>query len=60
MQWEFIVALVISIPIILFPVVFVWYLNIGAIAQVAREVAQKRKAARAKENRQATTIAQRQ
>lgn len=29
MQWEFIVALIIAIPIILFPVAFVWYLNVG-------------------------------
>jgi len=31
MQWEFIVALVIAIPIILFPAAFVWYFNIGGI-----------------------------
>ena len=29
MQWELVVALVIAIPVILFPAVFVWYLNIG-------------------------------
>jgi hypothetical protein len=31
MQWEFIVALVIAITIILFPAAFIWYLNIGGI-----------------------------
>ena len=45
MQWEFIVALVIAIPIILFPAAFVWYLNIGGIYAAIKE-AQKRWAAR--------------
>ena len=37
MQWELIVALVIAIPIILFPVAFVCYLNIGGIYAAIRE-----------------------
>ena len=40
MQWQFILALVLAIPIILFPVAFIWYLNVkgtyGAIRR-ARE-----------------------
>jgi len=44
MQWELIVALVIAIPVILFPAAFVWYLNIGGIVQAARQ----RKAAQEK------------
>ena len=43
MQWEMIVALVVAIPVIIFPAVFVWYLNLGGIFQAARE----RKAAKA-------------
>jgi hypothetical protein len=31
MQWELIVALVVAIPVILFPATYVWYLNIGGI-----------------------------
>ena len=31
MQWEFVVALVLAVPVILFPVAFVWYLSIGGI-----------------------------
>ncbi|MFC1910059.1 hypothetical protein ACFLXC_02050 [Chloroflexota bacterium] len=31
MQWEFVVAVVVAIPIILFPVAFIWYMNIGGI-----------------------------
>ena len=42
MQWEFIVALVIAIPIILFPVAFVWYLNIGGIHAALRTAHEKR------------------
>ena len=31
MEWEIIVALVIAIPVILLPVAFVWFLNIGGL-----------------------------
>jgi len=47
MQWEFVVALVIAIPLILFPAAFVWYLNAGGIYAAVRE-AQARKAAHEK------------
>jgi hypothetical protein len=47
MEWQFIVALVIAIPIILFPVAFVWYLNIGGIYAAIKE-ARARRAAREK------------
>ena len=42
MQWEFIVALVIAIPIILFPAAFVWYLNIGGIYTAIKEAKERR------------------
>ena len=47
MQWELIVALVVAIPVIFFPVAFVWYLNIGGIVQAVRETkaAREKKAA---------------
>lgn len=38
MQWELVVALIIAIPIILFPVALIWYMNIGGIFTAAREV----------------------
>ena len=44
MEWEFIVALVIAIPIILFPAAFIWYLNIGGIYAVIKEVRARRAA----------------
>jgi len=37
MEWQVIVALAISIPIILLPAAFVWYLNIGGVVQAVRE-----------------------
>ncbi len=37
MEWQFIVALVVMIPIILLPVAFVWYLNLGGLYAAARE-----------------------
>jgi len=48
MQWEFIVALVIAIPIILIPAALVWWLNLGWIFFYAREVARERRAAQEK------------
>jgi len=42
MQWEFVIALVIAIPIILFPVAFVWYLNIGGIYAAIKEARARR------------------
>ena len=42
MQWQVIVALVLVIPIILIPVVFVWYLNIGGIYAAIKEARERR------------------
>ncbi len=42
MQWEFIVALVLAIPVILFPAAFVWYLNIGGIYAAIKEARVRR------------------
>ena len=49
MQWEIIVALVIAVPIILFPAAYVWYLNVGAMllsAKKAREAKPTRREAK--------------
>jgi hypothetical protein len=48
MEWQVIIALIVAIPVILFPAAFVWYLNIGGIFAAVRE-ARARKAARVKE-----------
>jgi len=44
MQWEIIVALVVAIPVILFPAAFVWYLNIGGAYAALKEARVKRAA----------------
>jgi hypothetical protein len=44
MQWEFAVALVVVIPIILLPVAFVWYsLNISGLYKVIKDRRQRQK-----------------
>ena len=50
MEWQIVVALVIVIPIILFPAAFVWYLNMGGIVQAVRDAkaAREKKAAAVK------------
>lgn len=45
MRWEFIVALVVAIPIVVLPVAFVWYLNLGGIYAAFR-AARRKKAAK--------------
>lgn len=47
MEWQIILALVLAIPIILFAVAFVWYLNVTGIYTVIRET-QKRRIAHGK------------
>lgn len=42
MAWEFIVALVIAIPVILFPIAFIWYLNVGGIYAAIKRARAKR------------------
>ena len=42
MEWQIIVALVLIIPIILIPVVFVWYLNVGGIYAAIKEARARR------------------
>ncbi|MBM4443860.1 MAG: hypothetical protein FJ020_00980 [Chloroflexi bacterium] len=49
MDWEFIVALVVAIPIVLLPVAFVWYLNIGGIYATIRAARRRRAARRERE-----------
>ena len=37
MEWGTILAFVIGLPVILFPVAFVWYLNIGGVSAAIKE-----------------------
>ena len=43
MEWQIIVALVIGIPIILLPVVFIWYINVSGLYRVMRDARQREK-----------------
>ncbi|NQT31700.1 MAG: hypothetical protein HQ588_05135 [Deltaproteobacteria bacterium] len=52
MEWQIVVALLVAIPIILIPVAFVWYLNIGGIYALIKE-AMARRAVREKGKRAA-------
>jgi hypothetical protein len=49
MDIELIVALVVAIPVILFPAAFIWYLNIGGVVAKVLE-ARAKKVAAAKTN----------
>ena len=42
MQWQIVIALVIAIPVILFPVAVIWYLNIGGIFTAIKEARARR------------------
>ena len=44
MQWELVVALVIAIPVILFPAAYVWYMNIGGAYAAIKEAREKKRA----------------
>jgi hypothetical protein len=52
MEWQMVVALVIAVPVILFPAAFVWYLNLGGIVHAMREA----RAARAAREKKAETV----
>ena len=52
MEWQVIVAVVLGIPLILIPVVLIWYINASGIYTVIRET-QKRRVARRKRIREA-------
>ena len=49
MEWEFIIVLVFAIPIILLPVAYIWYLNVGGIFSIVREVRRKRSSRQGKD-----------
>jgi hypothetical protein len=44
MHWELIVALIVAVPIILFPAAYVWCVNFGGIYVAVREFVARRAA----------------
>ncbi len=51
MEWQFIVALVVMVPVIMLPVAFVWYLNLGGILAAVRRARATEKARPAAETK---------
>jgi hypothetical protein len=47
MDWPFIVAVAIAVPIILFPAAFIWYLNLGGLVRVMRAIRARERGAKA-------------
>ena len=43
MPWYFILAIVVGVVIISFPIVFIWYMNVSGLYQVMREARQRKK-----------------
>lgn len=41
MEWEFVVALILMVPVMLLPVAFIWYLNLGGIYAAVRGTRKK-------------------
>jgi hypothetical protein len=41
MKWELIIAVIIAVPIILFPAAYVWYTNIGDVFHSLRKAKAK-------------------
>ena len=48
MEWQIILALVLATPIVLFPVAFIWHLNIGGIYAMVKKRRQEKAATREK------------
>lgn len=42
MHWEIFVALIIAVPVILFPAAYLWYLNLGGIFNSFKEARARR------------------
>ena len=55
MQWQVVLALVIAIPIILFPAAYVWYVNVGGIYTLIKEARARRVAQRQAEAKETSS-----
>lgn len=42
MEWQIIIAIVVAIPVILLPVVLVWYINIAGIYTAVKEAKERK------------------
>ena len=44
MDWTMVAALVVAVPVILFPAAYVWYMNLGGVAAALKEARARRTA----------------
>jgi hypothetical protein len=51
MEWQIILIMVLAAPLILLPVVFVWYLNIAGIVGIYRRSRERKRAVEGQESR---------
>jgi len=58
MEWQVILALVLAIPVVLFPAALIWFINIGGI-YIAIKEARERRAARAKQTGRLAAVTKR-
>ena len=42
MEWQLVIALVIAVPVILFPAAFVWFVNLGGLYAAVKEARAKK------------------
>lgn len=42
MHWELVVALLVAVPVVLFPVALIWYLNIGGVFAALKQTTGER------------------
>ena len=42
MEWQLVVALILAVPVILFPAAFVWYLNLCGLYAAVKEARAKK------------------
>jgi hypothetical protein len=43
MEWYFILAIVVGIMVITFPIALIWYMNVSGLYQVMRDARQRQK-----------------
>jgi len=43
-EWQAVLALVVILPVVLFPAAFVWYLNVGGVYAAVKEARRRREA----------------
>ena len=43
MAWQLIIAIVVAIPIVVFPAALIWYMNVSGILQVTKDARQREK-----------------